>query len=135
MEKDYLLKRAAPVLERRRFRGGCERRGCRPYLQGGRVRSKAMDVDIDLPASLRSNANARVCRDARGCDGSIRQELAARVRRATINRAVGTPRRAFLSPDPKVIFATGGERDSRYSFDGDRAGHGNSGYDRPNDGG
>jgi hypothetical protein len=27
----------------------CERRGCRPYLQGGRVRNKAMDVDIDLP--------------------------------------------------------------------------------------
>jgi hypothetical protein len=49
MEKDYLLKRAAPVLERRRFRRGCERRGCRPYLQGGRVRSKPMDV---LPAAF-----------------------------------------------------------------------------------
>jgi hypothetical protein len=64
-------------MEQRRFRRGCERRDCRPYLQGGRVRSKAMDVDIDVPAP--SNATARLCRHARGCDGSIRQELAPRV--------------------------------------------------------
>jgi hypothetical protein len=66
-----------------------------------------MDVDIDLPAPRRSNANARVCRDARGGNGSIRRELAARVsdiRRAMINGEVGTSRRALYSPGPEGDF-------------------------------
>ena len=39
----------------------------------------ALDVDAGLRSSRRSNANARLCRNARGRDAGGCQELAARV--------------------------------------------------------
>jgi hypothetical protein len=40
-----------------------------------------MDVDVDLPAPQRPHTDTWLCRDARGCNGGIREELAEGVRR------------------------------------------------------
>ena len=37
----------------------------------------AVDVDVDLPASRRPDANARICSNARGRHGRVGEELAA----------------------------------------------------------
>jgi hypothetical protein len=36
-----------------------------------------VDVDVDLPASRRPDANARICSNARGRHGRVGEELAA----------------------------------------------------------
>jgi hypothetical protein len=41
------------------------------------ARRLALDVDVSLRASRRSDADARLCRDTRGRDGRIREKLAA----------------------------------------------------------
>jgi hypothetical protein len=38
----------------------------------------AVDVDLSLRPPRRSNANARLCRNARGGDGRVRQVMAVR---------------------------------------------------------
>src|SRR5258708_22524795 len=37
----------------------------------------AVDVDASVRASRRPHTNARLCSDPRGCDGGVRQKLAA----------------------------------------------------------
>jgi hypothetical protein len=62
---------------RRRLRRARRRRCGRPHLQRRRRAGRnAVDVDARLRAPRRSHADARLRRDARGCDGGVRQELA-----------------------------------------------------------
>src|SRR5215831_13067282 len=54
-----------------------------PAFRNRRTRRHPVDVDSSLLAPRRPHANARLRGDTRGCDGSVRQELAA---------AIGPPR-------------------------------------------
>jgi hypothetical protein len=58
-----------------------------------------LDVDARLRASRRPHANARLCRDARGRDGGVRQELAAGI--TPIRDADGNPTPEWLN-DPTI---------------------------------
>jgi hypothetical protein len=57
-----------------------------------------VDVDASVRASRRPHTNARLCRDARGRDGGVRQELAAGV-------ALMTNHHEEPAPLPALVWA------------------------------
>src|SRR5262249_60005398 len=66
---------------------------CRPHLEGTRgARWLTVDVDARLWAPRRPHAGARLCRDARGSDGGIREELAAGILKALAARRLDRQR-------------------------------------------
>src|SRR5262249_47332183 len=96
-------------MERRRLR--CARGWCRgrPHLQGEcRAGRRALDVDAGLRSPRGPHPDARLCGDARGRDGGVRQKLAAELATSILPSLNGKTKRSWRGIVPFTHLAREG---------------------------